>query len=247
MELLLKVFRIALGWSVIFALVYIYVYTQKNLIADLNIFFSVIIAGTSLAFIFSALEASLLNIDIEVDKMPILIESQKNIEELKMQGLDKKRGRHLAKIQNRNQKIIDIICNDERHVAPLVISGNVLSILVASFLPSALQKTENLSPLTFDFSWLSELVRFSSYSVTLPGAGTQTLTFFSAALILIVFGKIVPKKLGKTYKIQFISFFRGLITFQTFMLGWLGEALLIIVDAVEYLIGLFRRLSGSAR
>jgi CBS domain containing-hemolysin-like protein len=63
-----------------------------------------------------------------------------------------------------------------------------------------------------------------------PGTGSESLTFFTFSLLLIVFGKIVPEKIGRKRNTWIICKFRAPIDTMSVVAGWLVKPMLAIGD-----------------
>jgi len=156
--------RFAPGWLVIGLLLYVYVIKQADLIASPYILVAVISIGMLFSFVCSSIEmaiaslgqAELSELQQEADRIAARRTEMDDLEYVKAQ----------MKVLN----TLRIYYEAETLNAPIVICNNVANVIVAAFLPLALQAS------TQPTHWIN--ISLFGPPIPIPGAGTETMTFF---------------------------------------------------------------------
>ncbi len=170
------------GWIVIMALLYVYVVKQAYLVRDSWLMIGVIVLGVALSFLCSSVEMAIASLG-ESELERIAAEG----EQLRQQQATLSQSEYIKR-QRRILKLMLVYYEAGRLNAPIVIFNNVANILIASFIPLALA-TADVRPLHVVLPILGPL--------SLPWAGSETLTFVVTIFFLVVFGEVVPKWLGR--------------------------------------------------
>ena len=230
--------QVILGWGVLAFLMYQYVFKQSSLIENETLLALIIAIGTILTFIFSSLEAALIKMG-DKDTQLLREETEKVMSDRKLGIIseDEYISKHVKIL-----KRMKLFYQKDRLVAPLIIVSNLMGVLIAASIPVALNSAAtNSKNLSLDLSSLNIFFGCGECVIPLPGEGTQTLTFFSSAVIIIILGKVIPKKLGSHYSYWFLKGFYPLINCMSVLFGWLGTAILAIIDIPVLLLARLKK------
>jgi CBS domain containing-hemolysin-like protein len=129
---------------------------------------------------------------------------------------------------------IQLVTEASERNAPIVVLNHVVTILLGALLPISL-RVGSVNPVSIDMCSTLPWLGFDACPLPVPGTGrTESLTFFSVSLLLIVFGKIVPEKIGRKHNAWIIRHFRGLIDWIYVLVGWLVKPMLAIGDLFSW-------------
>ncbi len=113
--------------------------------------------------------------------------------------------------------------------APIVVLNHLSTVLLGALLPISLDVIHK-RPIETDICSKLDWLGYDPCPISILGAGSESLTFFSVSLLLIIFGKIVPEKIGRKHNVSIIRNFRGLIDAMSVVVGWIVKPILAIGD-----------------
>ncbi len=127
---------------------------------------------------------------------------------------------------------IEIVAEASERNAPIVVLNHLVTVLLGALLPITLRAG---IPVEIDPCSALPWLGFNGCSLIVPGTGkTESLTFFSVSLLLILFGKIVPEKIGRKHNAWIIRNFRGLINWTYVLVGWVVRPMLALGDLFSF-------------
>jgi CBS domain containing-hemolysin-like protein len=214
-------------------LVYLYVVRQYDLIRHPLFFWLLVIVVVLFSMLFSVVEAALMTIDV---KQHVTQLEQRTIG-LMSQHLQSGHAQ-LSKeyLEQRHELVAEIklVSEASERNAPIVVLNHLATILLGAVLPISL-RVGSVAPVSVDMCSTLPWLGFDACPLPVPGTGrTESLTFFSVSLLLIVFGKIVPEKIGRKHNAWIIRHFRGLIDWIYVLAGWLVKPMLAIGDLFSW-------------
>ena len=212
------------GWLLLAAVFYCYVVRQWYLIGHTGILIAVLGIGVLVSFVLSSLEMALAT--LSADALVQLGNESKQLDDAHDNGRIDAKAHSAGK--SRIFDLLNIYYTREDLNPPLTICSNISSVVMTAFAPLAITASITPSPVAIDYASIGSILGcHQNCTVSLPGAGKETLIFFAVVLLVIIFGEIVPKKLGLKYNLWFVKQFRVPLRVLDFLFGWLGSALLL--------------------
>lgn len=178
---LCKHFLAIIGWILIGALFYKFVYEQLYLIENFVVLSVIGVLGLLFSFMFSCSEMAITTFDEN--------ELRQLSEELENKDLSEKKSRTAHK---KNVQLMDIYFEKDTYIPAIVIGNNIANVFLTALIPLAYDASKEVQELSLPLPFTDP-----TYILEIPGAGTETLTLFSILLLIIIFGEILPKEIGR--------------------------------------------------
>jgi CBS domain containing-hemolysin-like protein len=218
------------GSIVIYVLVYFYVFRQGDLITHRAFFALLVALGVSLSLLFSLLESALMTINALQHVSLLKVRTTELSAKFPMHDEASASDEYIEERHALDAEKLLVSKASERN-APIVVLNHLSTVLLGAILPISLNVLDRpviKIDLCSQFAWLE----YPKCPVTILGTGSESLTFFSVSLLLIVFGKIVPEKIGRKHNAWIIRNFRGQIDAMSVVVGWLVKPILALGDLV---------------
>lgn len=230
--MIFSLFKVTIGWAIVSYLVYYYVVLQSGLIASVWLMAVVTIVGLAFSFLFSSTEMALAEC------------TQEDFRKLELRAKEieneaKKNSTSFNEVYYRREvkkllKVKEIYNNSAAYNPAIVVGNNVANVAVATMLPMALTSEppqDGSIKFVFGEEGVLSFIGLPVYGMPFPG--TETLTFFSVLLLIIIFGEIIPKRLAQNDPLRFIETFYRAYVVSKFMFGWLGDAFAALLHPIN--------------
>lgn len=216
------------GSVVIGTLVYFYVIDQRYLITHRAAFLLLVAVGVSLSLLFSLLESALMTINSLQHIAELHVRTKQLATNFPTADQDAPSAEYIEQRYALDAEKILVAKASERN-APIVVLNHLSTVLLGAVLPISLDVVHK-RPINIDVCSDLPWLGYDPCPISILGVGSESLTFFSVSLLLIVFGKIVPEKIGRKHNAWIIRNFRGLIDSMFVVAGWLVKPILAIGD-----------------
>jgi CBS domain containing-hemolysin-like protein len=226
------------GAAVIGGLVYLYVVRQWSLVAHPHLYWLLVVFTVSLSLLFSLLESALMTINIEQARTQLEAKarqlSSQHDPEGEVPSDEYRKARHDLFSE------MELVSEAGEYNAPIVVLNHLSTVVLGAFLPYSFSK-DPPHAISVDVCSSVKWLGLDPCPIDIWGAGAESLTFFTVSLLLIVFGKIVPEKIGRRHNVWIISKFRGVIEGISSSVGLLVKPMLAIGDFFLFLLKILSR------
>jgi len=204
------------GWCLIAAFLYVYGFRQRGLVKDELLLFAILAIGVVLSFVCSSVEMALAHFD---DKQLATL-SDLGKDNLNRRNTNTISQEEFLVAQRNISDIMLLYYRRERLNAPIVIFNNMVNTAIASLLPLALLSSPGAgTPPTLPFG-----------NHPIPFGGDEMFTFALTIISLVLFGEVIPKKLGMKYSLGFLRCFIHVIKVTDTIFWPLSRAFLSVVE-----------------
>lgn len=213
---------------VIGGLIYFYVFRQRDLITHPAAYWTLVGCTVVFSLLCSLLESALMTIHLpqyltQFENRTKQLASQYALHPNATPSAEYIEARHAL-----DEEMLLVSKASERN-APIVVLNHLSTVMLGAVLPISLN-TQIKHDVSVDVCVDFPLFGYAPCPCKLLGTGTESLTFFTVSLLLIIFGKIVPEKIGRKRNVWIIRNFRSLIEWVSALVGWLVKPMLAIGD-----------------